>query len=66
MDLEQHRANRNHEDGKIDEKLHCLVRVVKDAKANAGVGAAVPGTHTELSKFNLLYFVQSRRGPLLG
>jgi hypothetical protein len=46
--------------------LHCSVRAVKYAKANAGVGAAVPATRAELSTLNLLYFVQSRRGPLLG
>jgi hypothetical protein len=32
MDLEQHRADRNHEDGKIDEELHCPAHVMNSVQ----------------------------------
>jgi hypothetical protein len=65
MDLEQHGADRNHKNGKIDEKLHCPARVTNGAQTKRRPYRTVPGfPHTEPWKFNLQYlFCTNPPGP---
>jgi len=72
MNFEQDCADRNHEHGEIDKKLHSSARDEEMLpKNNAGLGAAVPrhDSHqawNQSRRFAVLYLVQSLRGPLVG